>query len=55
MGATQLQAVLDQADVTARLARVARLLDSKQWSRAGEFFAEDVQFDYGDGRGFSEG
>lgn len=55
MDERQVQRLGDRADVLNRLGRVARVLDDKQWSAVGEYFADDVQFDYGDGVGTQRG
>lgn len=44
---TSLQALCDERDILRGLALFARILDGKQWSRLGEVFAEDLDFDYG--------
>ncbi|MBO9378015.1 DUF4440 domain-containing protein [Sphingomonas histidinilytica] len=40
----------DRLAIGNQLARFARIVDSRDWDAVGEVFAEDVSFDYGDGR-----
>lgn len=40
----------DRAVIADQLGRFARILDGRVWDAVGEVFAEDVAFDYGDGR-----
>lgn len=40
----------DRDSIANQLARFARILDSRDWAAVGDVFAEDVTFDYGDGR-----
>ena len=47
--------LLAQSLVVAQLGRVARLLDGKRWSELGTVFRDDVEFDYGDGKGTQHG
>jgi len=47
---TRLQALLDEREIVRGLNRFARILDGRQWEAVGEVFADDVGFDYGDGR-----
>lgn len=42
--------ISDERIVLNRLGDFPRIVDRKQWTRAGEVFAQDVVFDYGDGR-----
>lgn len=49
------QMLVDQSLVTAQLGRAARLLDGKRWDELSDVFAEDVEFDYGDGNGLQQG
>lgn len=39
-----------RAEITDQLGRFARLLDSRNWDDLNRVFADDVTFDYGDGR-----
>lgn len=41
----------DESAVLRQLGRSARLLDQKNWAGLPEVFAQDIHFDYGDGRG----
>lgn len=41
-----LQRLLDERDIAVQLATLARILDSREWSRVPEVVAEDVSFDY---------
>ncbi|PLW69583.1 nuclear transport factor 2 family protein [Pseudohalioglobus lutimaris] len=43
----QLQALLDEREITRGLSRFARILDSKSWDQLGDVFAQDLSFDYG--------
>lgn len=45
----QLQALLDEREITRGLSRFARILDTKRWDALSEVFAEDLSFDYGAG------
>ena len=45
----QLQALLDEREITRGLSRFARILDTKCWDALSEVFAEDLSFDYGAG------
>lgn len=40
----------DRLAIANQLGRFARILDARDWAAVGEVFAEDVAFDYGDGR-----
>ena len=40
----------DRLAIANQLARFARTVDSRDWGAVGEVFAEEVSFDYGDGR-----
>lgn len=40
----------DRDAIANQLGRFARILDARIWEAAGEVFAEDVAFNYGDGR-----
>jgi ketosteroid isomerase-like protein len=40
----------DERAILNTLGDFARILDRKQWNRVGEVFADDVSFNYGDGR-----
>lgn len=40
----------DRASIANQLGRFARILDSRDWDAVGEVFADDVAFNYGDGR-----
>ena len=44
---TTLQEMIDDRDIRHGLARFARLLDTKDWARLGDVFADDIAFDYG--------
>lgn len=44
------QSLLDEREVLHGLNRFARILDKRQWDCVGEVFADDVTFNYGDGR-----
>ncbi|MCX7282940.1 MAG: nuclear transport factor 2 family protein [Novosphingobium sp.] len=46
-GSAGLAVLLAERAVHQGLAHFARVLDSKDWDRLGEVFAEDVMFDYG--------
>lgn len=50
-----LQALIDQHDITIGLGRFARILDGREWDAVSDVFANDVTFDYGDGRGEQSG
>lgn len=41
---------IDRQAIANQLARFARLVDSRDWDAVGEVFADEVTFDYGDGR-----
>lgn len=41
---------VDRLAIANQLGRFARILDARDWAAVGEVFAEDVAFDYGDGR-----
>ena len=43
------QALLDERDIIRGLSHFARILDTKQWDRLGDVFADDLSFDYGTG------
>ncbi|MCB1688980.1 MAG: nuclear transport factor 2 family protein [Halioglobus sp.] len=43
----QLQALLDEREITRGLSRFARILDTKSWDQLGDVFAQDISFDYG--------
>ncbi|MCP5193888.1 MAG: nuclear transport factor 2 family protein [Pseudomonadales bacterium] len=43
----QLQALLDEREITRGLSRFARIIDSKSWDQLCDVFAEDLSFDYG--------
>ena len=43
---TTLQRLQDERDITVQLATLARMLDSREWSRVPEVVAENVSFDY---------
>ncbi|QGP80514.1 nuclear transport factor 2 family protein [Sphingobium sp. CAP-1] len=43
-------ALLDERAIMRGLSRFARILDTKQWDRLGDVFAQDIRFDYGTGR-----
>jgi hypothetical protein len=45
----QIQALLDEREITRGLSRCARILDSKSWDKLSEVFADDLSFDYGAG------
>lgn len=45
-----LAALLDEREIVRGLSRFARVLDTKQWDRLGDVFAQDIAFDYGTGR-----
>jgi ketosteroid isomerase-like protein len=45
-----LQGLVDQHEITVALGRFARILDGREWDAVGEVFADDVTFNYGDGR-----
>jgi hypothetical protein len=38
----------DERDILNKLSDFPRIVDSKQWSRINEVFAEEIAFDYGD-------
>lgn len=40
----------DRFEILNQLGRFARILDDRDWGVVDEVFAEDVTFDYGDGR-----
>lgn len=40
----------DRLEILNQLGRFARILDDRNWNTVGEVFAQDVSFDYGDGR-----
>lgn len=44
-----LQALLDEREITRGLSQFARILDSKNWDALSAVFAEDLSFDYGAG------
>jgi uncharacterized protein (TIGR02118 family) len=43
------QSLLDERDIVRGLSNFARILDTKQWDRLGDVFADDLSFDYGTG------
>ena len=43
---TTVQRLLDERDIAVLLATLARILDSREWSRVPEVVAEDMSFDY---------
>jgi len=45
-----LQALIDQHDITIGLGRFARILDGREWDMVSDVFADDVTFNYGDGQ-----
>lgn len=45
-----LQTLLDERAIMHGLGRFARILDGRQWDAVHEVFADDVTFNYGDGR-----
>lgn len=45
-----LQILLDERAIMHGLGRFARILDGRQWDAVHEVFADDVTFNYGDGR-----
>jgi ketosteroid isomerase-like protein len=45
-----LQTLLDERAIMHGLGRFARILDGREWDAVYEVFAEDVTFNYGDGR-----
>lgn len=42
--------ISDERIIANTLGSFARMLDRKQWTRAGEMFASDITFNYGDNR-----
>ncbi|MCY4425518.1 MAG: nuclear transport factor 2 family protein [Halieaceae bacterium] len=44
-----LQALLDEREISRGLSRFARILDTKSWDELPEVFAHDLTFDYGTG------
>ncbi len=46
----ELQTLLDERAITHGLGRFARILDGREWDATREVFADDVTFNYGDGR-----
>ena len=42
--------MMDEREITRQLSQFARILDTKQWDRLGNVFANDIVFDYGSGR-----
>jgi len=44
-----IQALLDEREITRALSRFARILDTKSWNDLPEVFAHDLSFDYGAG------
>tara|TARA_R110000823_G_scaffold119998_12_gene244454 strand:- start:16271 stop:16708 length:438 start_codon:yes stop_codon:yes gene_type:complete len=44
-----LQALLDERDITRGLSSFARILDTKSWEELPQVFADDIVFDYGTG------
>lgn len=44
-----LRALQDERAITRGLARFARVLDVKAWDDLGDVFADDIEFDYGQG------
>ncbi len=48
-GDMTVQQLVDERDIRQRLARFARLLDSKAYDRIDEVFAQDLTFNYGIG------
>jgi ketosteroid isomerase-like protein len=45
-----LQTLWDEREIAIGLGRFARILDGREWDAVDEVFAEDVTFNYGDGR-----
>lgn len=45
-----LQTLLDERAIMHGLGRFARILDGREWDAVHEVFADDVTFNYGDGR-----
>jgi ketosteroid isomerase-like protein len=45
-----LQTLLDERAIMHGLGRFARILDGREWGAVHDVFAEDVTFNYGDGR-----
>lgn len=45
-----LQTLIDERDIVRGLGIFARTLDSRDWGRVPEVFADDITFNYGDGR-----
>lgn len=48
-GADRLSLLYEERTILRALARFARILDTKDWSKLGEVFAADLSFDYGEG------
>jgi len=46
---TDIQALLDEREITRGLGRFARILDQKEWTGLPDVFAHDLTFDYGQG------
>ena len=42
--------ISDERAIANALGTFARILDRRQWQRIGEVFADDIGFNYGDGR-----
>lgn len=40
----------DERHILNQLGEFARILDTRNWDRVGEVFADDISFNYGDGR-----
>lgn len=45
-----LKTVSDELQILNQLGQFARILDTRSWGQVGEVFADDVGFNYGDGR-----
>jgi 3-phenylpropionate/cinnamic acid dioxygenase small subunit len=46
---TELQALLDEREISRALSRFARILDEKRWDDLPDVFATDLSFEYGGG------
>lgn len=44
-----IETLLAEREITHRLGLFARIVDRRHWQRIGEVFADDIEFDYGDG------